>query len=68
MSQLVLIKIAVQETGYSSPHISLLLRKGLVQGEKIGGIWLVDLESIKAYMAAMNELGNQKFDPTKNKA
>jgi hypothetical protein len=67
MSQLVLIKIAVQETGYSAPHISLLLRKGLVQGEKIGGIWLVDLKSLKAYIADMNELGNQKFDPTKNK-
>ena len=67
MDQLVLIKVAVEETGYSAPHITLLLRKGLVKGKKIGGIWLVDLDSLKAYVASMQELGTQKFAPTKNK-
>ena len=67
MDQFVLIKVAVEKTGYSAPHITLLLRKGLVNGKKIGGVWLVDLASLKDYATTMLELGTQKFDPTKNK-
>jgi len=67
MEQLVLIKVAVEEIGYSAPHITLLLRKGEVNGKKVGGIWLVDLDSLKTYATTMQELGTQKFDPTKNK-
>ena len=66
MSELVLITIAVQKTGYSTPHIALLLRQGKIKGEKIGGIWLVDLDSLKEYEASMKELGSKKFDPTKH--
>lgn len=65
MGQLVLITAAAKETGYSTPHISLLLRQGKVQGEKVGGIWLVDLESLQAYAESMKELGTKKFDPTR---
>ena len=65
MRQFVLVSVAAQETSYSTPHIALLLRQGKVKGEKQGGIWLVDLTSLKEYEAAMQELGTQKFDPTK---
>jgi hypothetical protein len=65
MGQLVLITVAAQQTSYSTPHIALLLRQGKVQGEKIGGIWMVDLESLQDYEATMQKLGNKKFDPTK---
>lgn len=67
MSELVLITTAVQKTGYSTPHIALLLRQGKIKGEKVGGIWLVDLESLKEYEAEMSEAGTKKFDPTRYK-
>jgi len=63
MGQQVLVLVAAQETGYSIPHISLLLRTGKVSGQKIGGIWLVDLDSLRAYAATMEELGAKKFVP-----
>jgi hypothetical protein len=65
MGQLVLITVAAQQTTYSTSHIALLLRQRRVAGEKVGGIWMVDLVSLKAYEAAMQELGSKKFDPTK---
>jgi hypothetical protein len=68
MGELVLVTVATQKTGYSPPHITLLLRQGKVAGEKVGGVWLVDLDSLKQYEATMNELGPKKFDPTKHQS
>lgn len=65
MGQLVLVSAAATETGYSKPHITLLLRQEKVAGQKVGGIWMVDIESLKAYVASMEELGTKKFDPTR---
>ena len=65
MANLVLVAEAAQESIYRPNHIRYLVREGFVQGKKIGGVWLVDLDSLKAYEAQMIEEGSQKFDPTK---
>ena len=65
MPNLVLIAEAVKESGYTARHISLLLRQGRVNGKKVGGTWLVDLDDLKRYEQEMNQLGTKKFDPTK---
>lgn len=65
MANLVLVAQAARESGYTTAHIRLLLRKRLVKGEKHGGTWLVDLDDLKRYEQAMKEMGTQKFDPTR---
>jgi hypothetical protein len=65
MPNFVLIAQAVEESGYTARHISLLLRQGTIKGKKVGRIWLVDLDDLKRYEREMNELGTGKFDPTK---
>lgn len=65
MTNLVLVSRAAQETEYTAGHIRLLLRQGLVKGEKQGGTWLVDLDDLQRYEQEMQELGPQKFDPTR---
>lgn len=65
MANLVLVTEAAQESIYQPNHIRYLVREGFVEGKKIGGVWLVDLDSLKAYEAQMLEAGTQKFDPTK---
>lgn len=65
MPNLVLIGEAVEQSNYTARHISLLLRQGRVLGRKVGRIWLVDLDDLKRYEQGMNELGSQRFDPTK---
>jgi len=66
MGQLVLVAKAAEESKYTTAHIRLLLRKELIQGEKQGGTWLVDLDSLKAYEAEMDEVGAKKYDPTQS--
>ena len=65
MANLVLIAQAAVEVEYTTEHISLLLRQGKVKGQKVGGVWLVDLDDLKRYEREMNALGTKKFDPTK---
>jgi hypothetical protein len=68
MTNLVIVAIASEESGYSAEHIRLLLRRGQVEGRKIGGTWLVDLEDLRRHQRAMTELGRKKFDPTRGKS
>jgi hypothetical protein len=65
MANLVLVAQAVAASEYSDVHIRFLLREGLVKGEKVGGIWLVDLDDLKRYEQEMEDLGQRKFDPTR---
>jgi hypothetical protein len=62
----VLIAEAVEQTAYSRDHISLLIRQGKVGGRKAGGVWLVDLDSLKEYEQKMQELGAKKFTPKRS--
>jgi hypothetical protein len=65
MPNLVLLTRASTETSYSVSHIRNLVHKQIVKGAKEGGIWLVDLDDLKIYKQAMDQLGSKKFDPTK---
>jgi len=65
MANYVLIGEAVEQSSYTSQHISLLLRQGHIKGRKVGRIWLVDLDDLNRYEKEMIELGAKKFDPTK---
>ena len=66
MNPLVLIDQAAKESEYDRNYIRYLARKQFIKGEKHGGTWLIDLESLKEYEQRMNEEGTKKFDPTKN--
>ena len=57
---LISVKQATETYGYSGSHIRSLLGKGVIKGEKIAGVWLVDPLSVEAYRARMEKLGKKK--------
>ena len=67
MANLILIDQAMKESSYDRNHIAYLARKGLIKGEKHGGVWLIDLDSLKEYETQMKSEGAKKYDPTKYK-
>ena len=67
MPNLVLVSQAAEESDYSDIHIRLLLRTDQVQGQKVGGIWLVDLDDLKRYEDEMKKLGTKKHAPKTDK-
>lgn len=66
MAELVGAAEAAESSVYRHEHIRTLVRKGKVKGRKTGGVWLVDLEDLKAYEKRMTELGSQKHSPIKS--
>lgn len=65
MATLISVSRAAELTAYTTAHIRQMLRKQVIKGEKQGGIWLVEQESVLAHKKAMDEAGPSKFDPTK---
>jgi hypothetical protein len=65
VATLVLIEQAVQQSSYHPDHIRYLLRNSLIRGEKHGGTWLVDLDSLKEYESRMQDEGTHKHTPSK---
>jgi hypothetical protein len=63
VANFMLIKEALQYTDYTAEHLRYLLTHTLITGKKIGGVWLVDLDSLKAYEQRMKEAGLSKFRP-----
>ena len=64
MTNWVLIAEAIEYTDYTHEHIAWLLRDKRVVGRKVGGVWMVDLDSLKNYVAKMEQLGDKRYDPT----
>jgi hypothetical protein len=57
---LISVKQATEKYGYSGSHLRDLLGKGVISGEKIAGVWLVDPDSVEEHQARMERLGNKK--------
>ncbi len=67
MGTLVSVSKAADLSQYTTAHVRQLLRKQLIKGEKQGGIWLVELESLLTYKQEMDMAGLSKLDPTRHK-
>ena len=57
---LISVRQATEQFGYSGSHIRDLLGRGVISGEKIAGVWLVDPVSVEEYQARMDRLGKKK--------
>ena len=55
------VEEASEISGYAITYIRQLLREKKIEAEKKGTMWWIDLESLKAYKAEMDALGNDRF-------
>lgn len=59
---------AAELLGYDYAHIRYLLRKGKLQGFKMGRDWLVSCASAQTYHEEIQRLGTAKHDPWRSGA
>lgn len=45
------IQDAVREAGWSQSYVGRLARKGMLRGKIIGGMWFLDQEDLRAFVA-----------------
>lgn len=53
-------KEAAEYTGYAQGHIRRLLAKGLVEGRKIGNVWVTTKNALDEYLATNPRPGPKK--------
>ena len=49
-SELITVSEASKLSGYTPQHVRLLIRQGLINGRRSGGIWLVEASSLRNYI------------------
>jgi hypothetical protein len=49
-SELITVSEASELSGYTPQHVRLLIRQGLINARRAGGIWLVEVSSLRNYI------------------
>lgn len=49
-SELITVSEAAELSGYTPQHVRLLIRQGLINARRAGGIWLIEASSLQAYI------------------
>lgn len=54
---------AAEISGYHVNYVRRLMRQGKIEGRKAGTMWWIDRDSLKEYLALVEELGSKRFGP-----
>jgi excisionase family DNA binding protein len=57
------IDAAVEYSGYNAQYFRKLMRKGVIEGVKIGQVWLVNIESLDTYLEGIRKSGDRRYGP-----
>lgn len=57
------IQAAAEYSGYNEQYLRRLVRAGVIQGVKIGQMWLVVVDSLDAYIKSVQEEQDRRFGP-----
>ena len=64
MGDMLTVAEAAALSGYSERHVRRLAEGGRVNGQRVGQrVYLIDKESLLAYVGEMKELGSEKHAP-----
>jgi hypothetical protein len=57
------VKIASEHSGFSQQYLRRLLRMGRLAGSKLGQVWLVEMETLEAYLFRVGNSQDRRFGP-----
>jgi excisionase family DNA binding protein len=57
------IDAAVEYSGYNAQYFRRLMRKGAIEGVKLGQVWLVSIESLDAYLESIRFSDDRRYGP-----
>ena len=61
------VEQAAKVSGYHENYIRRLARREVLEGQKVGPIWLINPESLRAYTARMKGDGDPRSGPRSKK-
>jgi excisionase family DNA binding protein len=57
------VKDAASHSGYNIQYLRRMLRSGALDGIKIGQMWLIDMESLEAYLEHIETTSDRRCCP-----
>jgi hypothetical protein len=63
VSKHITVQAASDVTGYNIQYLRRMLRSGALEGIKIGQIWLIDMESLLAYLDYVESTTDRRYGP-----
>ena len=57
------IQAAAEYSGYNLQYLRRIVRKGEVEGVKVGQVWLVNLASLDAYLKRVQNTDDRRYGP-----
>jgi excisionase family DNA binding protein len=57
------VQAAAEFSGYSLQYLRRLLRKGKIEGFKIGQVWLIEKKAFEAYLEKAIQAVDRRFGP-----
>jgi excisionase family DNA binding protein len=57
------VQSAAEFTGYNIQYLRRMLRTGALEGIKVGQIWLIDMESLLAYLEYVESTLDRRYGP-----
>ena len=54
------VRDAAKLTGYNKEHITRLIREGKIEAKKFSIVWQISRDSLQAYIAKAEKLGNRR--------
>lgn len=62
-SEMITVSEASQLSGYTAQHVRLLIRQGLINARRAGGIWLIEASSLRSYLESNPKPGPKSQQP-----
>ena len=59
----VTVRSAAEVTGYNIQYLRRMLRSGVLEGVKIGQMWLIDMESLEVYLGHVETTSDRRCGP-----
>jgi excisionase family DNA binding protein len=63
LGKFVTIQVAAEATGYNLQYLRRWLRAGKITGIKIGQVWLIEFDSLEAYIKLNTDSGDKRCGP-----
>ena len=57
------VQAAADATGYNMQYLRRMLRSDKLEGIKIGQIWLIEMESLEAYLQYIQDTSDNRCGP-----
>ena len=63
INQHITVQAAAEATGYNIQYLRRMLRSGVLEGIKIGQMWLIDMDALEAYLKHVERTSDRRCGP-----